>query len=60
MATFPENILGILLFCGCVMVMGVIQVTLLVELLQFKTQNWLITYLFAHVSSSRASCFRSR
>ncbi|XP_036952948.1 endosomal/lysosomal potassium channel TMEM175 [Acanthopagrus latus] len=25
MATFPENILGILLFCGCVMVMGVIQ-----------------------------------
>lgn len=26
MAAFPENILGILLFCGCVMVMGVIQV----------------------------------
>uniref|UniRef100_A0A8C9XTF0 Endosomal/lysosomal proton channel TMEM175 n=1 Tax=Sander lucioperca TaxID=283035 RepID=A0A8C9XTF0_SANLU len=25
MATFPEHILGILLFCGCVMVMGVIQ-----------------------------------
>ncbi|KAM4576596.1 endosomal/lysosomal proton channel TMEM175 [Odontesthes bonariensis] len=25
MATFPENILGILLFCGCVMVIGVIQ-----------------------------------
>ncbi|XP_061586668.1 endosomal/lysosomal proton channel TMEM175 [Cololabis saira] len=25
MATFPENILGILLFCGCVMVMGIIQ-----------------------------------
>lgn len=26
MATFPENVLGILLFCGCVMVIGVIQV----------------------------------
>lgn len=26
MATFPKNILGILLFCGCVMVIGVIQV----------------------------------
>lgn len=25
MATFPENILGILLFCGCVMVIGLIQ-----------------------------------
>lgn len=25
MATFPENILGILLFCGCVMVIGIIQ-----------------------------------
>ncbi|XP_065807912.1 endosomal/lysosomal proton channel TMEM175 [Labrus bergylta] len=25
MATFPDNVLGILLFCGCVMVMGVIQ-----------------------------------
>uniref|UniRef100_A0A3Q1HVS9 Endosomal/lysosomal proton channel TMEM175 n=1 Tax=Anabas testudineus TaxID=64144 RepID=A0A3Q1HVS9_ANATE len=25
MATFPDNILGILLFCGCVMVIGVIQ-----------------------------------
>ncbi|CAG5918979.1 endosomal/lysosomal proton channel TMEM175 isoform 1-T2 [Menidia menidia] len=25
MATFPEHILGILLFCGCVMVIGVIQ-----------------------------------
>ncbi|KAM6945232.1 endosomal/lysosomal proton channel TMEM175 [Lycodopsis pacificus] len=25
MAAFPENILGLLLFCGCVMVMGVIQ-----------------------------------
>ncbi|CAJ1069749.1 endosomal/lysosomal potassium channel TMEM175 [Xyrichtys novacula] len=25
MATFPENVLGILLFCGCVMVIGVIQ-----------------------------------
>ncbi|XP_075903305.1 endosomal/lysosomal proton channel TMEM175 [Nelusetta ayraudi] len=25
MATFPEHILGILLFCGCVMVMGLIQ-----------------------------------
>ncbi|XP_067428324.1 endosomal/lysosomal proton channel TMEM175 [Thunnus thynnus] len=25
MATFPVNILGILLFCGCVMVIGVIQ-----------------------------------
>uniref|UniRef100_A0A3Q2QMZ2 Endosomal/lysosomal proton channel TMEM175 n=1 Tax=Fundulus heteroclitus TaxID=8078 RepID=A0A3Q2QMZ2_FUNHE len=25
MATFPENILGMLLFCGCVMVIGVIQ-----------------------------------
>ncbi|XP_029019238.1 endosomal/lysosomal proton channel TMEM175 [Betta splendens] len=25
MATFPQNILGILLFCGCVMVTGVIQ-----------------------------------
>ncbi|KAM9393461.1 endosomal/lysosomal proton channel TMEM175 isoform 1-T1 [Pholidichthys leucotaenia] len=25
MATFPANILGILLFCGCVMVIGVIQ-----------------------------------
>ncbi|KAM3610504.1 uncharacterized protein V6R79_004839 [Siganus canaliculatus] len=25
MATFPNNILGILLFCGCVMVLGVIQ-----------------------------------
>lgn len=28
MATFPENVLGILLFCGCVMVIGVIQVRL--------------------------------
>lgn len=26
MAAFPENVLGILLFCGCVMVIGVIQV----------------------------------
>lgn len=26
MATFPEHILGILLFCGCVMVIGLIQV----------------------------------
>lgn len=26
MATFPDNVLGILLFCGCVMVIGVIQV----------------------------------
>lgn len=26
MATFPEHILGILLFCGCVMVIGIIQV----------------------------------
>ncbi|XP_028313273.1 endosomal/lysosomal proton channel TMEM175 isoform X2 [Gouania willdenowi] len=25
MATFPNNILGILLFCGCVMVIGIIQ-----------------------------------
>ncbi|KAM8886932.1 endosomal/lysosomal proton channel TMEM175 isoform 7-T7 [Spinachia spinachia] len=25
MAAFPENVLGVLLFCGCVMVMGVIQ-----------------------------------
>ncbi|XP_068166853.1 endosomal/lysosomal proton channel TMEM175 [Antennarius striatus] len=25
MANFPENILGILLFCGCVMVIGIIQ-----------------------------------
>ncbi|XP_053727911.1 endosomal/lysosomal proton channel TMEM175 isoform X1 [Synchiropus splendidus] len=25
MATFPANVLGILLFCGCVMVIGVIQ-----------------------------------
>uniref|UniRef100_A0A3Q0RFF9 Endosomal/lysosomal proton channel TMEM175 n=1 Tax=Amphilophus citrinellus TaxID=61819 RepID=A0A3Q0RFF9_AMPCI len=25
MATFPENVLGILLFCGCVMVIGIIQ-----------------------------------
>ncbi|XP_049907192.1 endosomal/lysosomal proton channel TMEM175 isoform X1 [Epinephelus moara] len=25
MANFPENVLGILLFCGCVMVMGIIQ-----------------------------------
>ncbi|XP_062418181.1 endosomal/lysosomal proton channel TMEM175 [Pungitius pungitius] len=25
MASFPENVLGILLFCGCVMVIGVIQ-----------------------------------
>uniref|UniRef100_A0A665WMZ8 Endosomal/lysosomal proton channel TMEM175 n=1 Tax=Echeneis naucrates TaxID=173247 RepID=A0A665WMZ8_ECHNA len=25
MATFPENVLGILLFCGCVMVIGLIQ-----------------------------------
>nr|XP_057927796.1 endosomal/lysosomal proton channel TMEM175 [Doryrhamphus excisus] len=25
MAAFPSNVLGILLFCGCVMVMGVIQ-----------------------------------
>ncbi|KAM6930663.1 endosomal/lysosomal proton channel TMEM175 [Xenentodon cancila] len=25
MATFPANILGILLFCGCVMVIGIIQ-----------------------------------
>lgn len=25
MATFPDNILGILLFCGCVMVLGIIQ-----------------------------------
>ncbi|XP_040051415.2 endosomal/lysosomal proton channel TMEM175 isoform X1 [Gasterosteus aculeatus] len=25
MAAFPENVLGILLFCGCVMLMGVIQ-----------------------------------
>ncbi|XP_026177194.1 endosomal/lysosomal potassium channel TMEM175-like [Mastacembelus armatus] len=25
MATFPKNILGLLLFCGCVMVIGVIQ-----------------------------------
>ncbi|KAJ4941518.1 hypothetical protein JOQ06_011397 [Pogonophryne albipinna] len=30
MATFPENILGILLFCGCVMVMGVIQSVIVV------------------------------
>lgn len=27
MATFPEHILGILLFCGCVMVIGIIQVS---------------------------------
>lgn len=25
MANFPENVLGILLFCGCVMVIGIIQ-----------------------------------
>ncbi|KAL0193084.1 hypothetical protein M9458_011380, partial [Cirrhinus mrigala] len=25
MATFPNNILGILLFCACVMVIGLIQ-----------------------------------
>nr|XP_046241871.1 endosomal/lysosomal potassium channel TMEM175 isoform X1 [Scatophagus argus] len=30
MATFPENVLGILLFCGCVMVMGVIQSVIVV------------------------------
>ncbi|XP_038144040.1 endosomal/lysosomal potassium channel TMEM175 [Cyprinodon tularosa] len=30
MATFPENMLGILLFCGCVMVMGVIQSVIVV------------------------------
>uniref|UniRef100_H3DD38 Endosomal/lysosomal proton channel TMEM175 n=1 Tax=Tetraodon nigroviridis TaxID=99883 RepID=H3DD38_TETNG len=30
MATFPENVLGILLFCGCVMVIGVIQPVIVV------------------------------
>ncbi|XP_029685355.1 endosomal/lysosomal proton channel TMEM175 isoform X2 [Takifugu rubripes] len=30
MATFPENVLGILLFCGCVMVIGVIQSVIVV------------------------------
>lgn len=30
MATFPENVLGILLFCGCVMVIGVIQAIIVV------------------------------
>lgn len=30
MATFPENILGILLFCACVMVLGFIQAVIVV------------------------------
>ncbi|XP_041691783.1 endosomal/lysosomal potassium channel TMEM175 isoform X1 [Coregonus clupeaformis] len=30
MATFPENILGILLFCACVMVLGLIQAVIVV------------------------------
>ncbi|KAM9858993.1 endosomal/lysosomal proton channel TMEM175 isoform 2-T2 [Aulostomus maculatus] len=28
MATFPDNVLGILLFCGCVMVLGIIQLVI--------------------------------
>ncbi|KAF7656128.1 hypothetical protein LDENG_00046020 [Lucifuga dentata] len=30
MATFPEKVLGILLFCGCVMVIGIIQAVIVV------------------------------
>lgn len=46
MATFPENILGILLFCGCVMVIGVIQVrNLNVRLSSFGKSAALFSFL---------------
>lgn len=48
MATFPEKILGILLFCGCVMVIGVIQVKLIAAsylYIQNYNQSLLLFYL---------------
>lgn len=56
MATFPENILGILLFCGCVMVIGVIQVrNLNVRLSSFGKSAALFSFLTSlnHLSALR-------
>lgn len=39
MAMFPQNILGMLLFCGCVMVIGIIQVRAVWEELQLSCVN---------------------
>lgn len=53
MATFPENVLGILLFCGCVMVIGLIQVTAVSTLSSFAKTHF--RSRASHVSRCAAS-----